>query len=1134
MANFVHLHVHTEYSLLDGLSKIKKLVPLVKEMGMEALAITDHGNLYGSIEFYKKCKEVGIKPIIGCEAYFTQGVRTERSGSERKINHQLLLCKDKTGYLNLMRLVSKSWIEGYYYKPRADWELLEKYHEGLIATSSCLAGVVPQFILKDQFDEAKASLIKYRELFKDDFYIELQDHPTSPEQITTNQALAKLSRELSIPLVATNDTHYTKKEDAFAQDVLVMINTQSTIDQVGRMSMMSTPDLYIKTPEEMTTAFQQYPDAIENTVKIAEKCNLELELDQWKFPIFKVPKGHTPESFLTKKVYDGAQDHYGKSLSDEIKSRLEVELEVICSKGYAPYFLIMQDFIIWASENDTATNTRGSAAGSLVSFVLGVTTVDPLIYGLPFERFLNKFRPSPPDIDLDVADNKRQQMLHHIVEQYGADKVAQICTFGKMLSRQAVRDVARVLGYPYEIGDRISKMIPPPKQGFPVTIDKALKEVAELKTAYDNEPDTKKILDAAKQIEDTARHISVHASGVVISQTDMNDFTAMQFETKGNKLITQLEMKACESVGLIKFDILGLDNLSILGDAMVKIRSRHGTVINIRKIPLDDKKTFDMLSRGETEGVFQMSSDGMTKWLKELQPTRVDDLMAMVALYRPGPMATIPEYIDRKRHPDKVKFLDPRMEKYLGNSYGLLVYQDDLLFSALYLAGYSWEEVDKFRKAVGKKIPEEMAKQKDKFTKGVLENGQTQEFADTLWKLFEPFQAYGFNKAHAAAYGMLAYQTAYLKANYPVDFMCAYLSAKSDVIEEVGKSIEECRRLDIVILPPDINKSHMDFEVEGDNGIRFSLTAIKNVGKAAIDAIINERNSNGLYSNFTDFVMRVDGQKVNKKTLESLVRTGLFDTFGERAAILASIDKIKQEVGKNNGKHDENQFSLFDEPKSDSAIRPSAPPDKFEVVAPMSEKDKLSLEKELLGIYISQNPLVKLLEPFTGLTLDDTTSCRQKPNESKVKLAVSINRIKEVMTKKSNSKMAFLTLEDTSGTIDAVLFPKSYEQYSPILSEGRAYYIEGKINMRSDELSIVIDSLSEKPPTSAARYDFTITVPKGTNQTQLMELNKLLKLNPNSQKGLIILPNGRQVALGFGVNYTPELQARINQILLLQ
>ncbi len=1130
MSDFVHLHVHTEYSLLDGLTKIKKLIPAVKEMGMNAIAITDHGNLYGTVEFYKKCKDAGIKPIIGCEAYFTQGDRKDKTGTEKKINHQLLLCKDNQGYQNLMRLISKCWTEGFYYKPRADWEILSQYHEGLIATSSCLAGVIPQFLLKDQYDEAKKQLLKFRELFKDDYYIELQDHPNIPEQITANQALAKLSRDLSIPLVATNDAHYLKKEDAPAQDVLVMINTQTTINTKDRMSMLSSPDMYIKSPEEMTEAFLEYPDAIENTVKIAEKCNVDIEIGKWYFPHFPLPEGKTAEEFLREKVYASATQHYGLDHSKEITERLETELHVICSKGYAPYFLIMQDFILWAETNDMATNTRGSAAGSLVSYMLGITNVDPLEYGLPFERFLNLFRPTPPDIDLDVADNKRQELLHHIVSQYGEDKVAQICTFGKMLSRQSVRDVARVLDYPYEVGDRISKMIPPPKQGFPITIPKALKEVAELKHIYDTEPDAKKILDFAMQIEETARHISVHASGVVIAPTPITDFTATQYETGGDKLITQLEMHACEDVGLIKFDILGLDNLSILGNAVVRIRKRHNININIRKIPLNDAKTFDMLSRGETEGVFQMSSDGMTKWIKELQPARVDDLMAMVALYRPGPIAVIPEYIARKKDPGKIKYLDPRMEKYLGKSYGLLVYQDDLLFSAIYLAGYSWEEADKFRKAVGKKIPEEMAKQKDKFTQGIIANGQTQEFADNLWKLFEPFQAYGFNKAHASAYGMLAYQTAYLKANYPTDYMCAYLSAKSDSLEDVGLAIEECRRLKIPILPPEINESDVDFEVINDS-IRFGFTAIKNVGKAAIQAILQERETNGKFSNFTEFIMRVDGQKVNKKTLESLIRAGVFDSFGERAAILASIERIRSEVGKLSNKHDKNQFSLFDTPTETTNVKPIAPPDKFDQVAPMPEKEKLSLEKELLGVYISENPLSRLFLPFAGIQADQCADCGTKPNEAKVKLIAVVTRIREVVTKKNNSKMAFVTLEDASTSQSGVLFPKTYTEILPILRENQAYYIEGKINIRNDELSIVIDKMTDTPPDTAPKYDFTINIPVQTSQTQLLALNKLLKLNPNSKKGLIIMANGKQIPLSYGVNYTQALKDKIDEIL---
>ncbi len=1135
MPDFVHLHCHTEYSLLDGLSKIKKLVPMAKEMGMTSLAITDHGVMYGAIEFYKKCKDVGIKPIIGCELYYTAGSRLDRAGSERKINHLLALAKDTQGYENLMTLSSIGFTEGFYYRPRIDWEVLQKYAAGLITTSSCLAGEIPQLILNDQYDTAKKRLKDYQELFKDDYYIELQRHPGIKELDQVNLALMKLSRELGIPVVATNDAHYLKQEDAFAQDVLLMVNTQTTVADKDRMSMYKTPDFYIKTPQQMASEFIDIPEAIENTVKIADKCNVEIELGKWNFPIFPIPGGKTAEEYLREKTYVMAKDYYGE-LNKEITDRLDMELNIICSKGYAPYFLIMQDLISWASVNDCITNTRGSAAGSLVSFVLGVTSVDPLVFQIPFERFLNVDRPTPPDIDMDISDDKRQKMLHHIVELYGKENVAQICTFGRMMAKGAVRDTARVLGYPYEVGDRISKLIPLGKQGFPMSIKKAFDIVGELKKIYDTEPDSKKILDSAMSIEDTARHISVHASGVVIAPQKITKYTPIQFETGGDKLITQYEMHAVEDVGLIKLDILGLDNLAILGNCVINVRNRTGQTVDLRRIPIDDAKTFQMLSSGQTEGVFQLSGEAMTKWIKELQPNRVEDLMAMVALFRPGPMASIPEYIARKRDPSKTTYLDERMKKYLDKSYGLLVYQDDCLYTSIYIAGYTWTEADKFRKAIGKKVPEEMAKQKDKFIAGAVTNGLTQQKAEEIFELIQPFTGYGFNKAHAAAYGMLAYKTAYMKANYPLEYMTAFLASKSDTIDEIGLAISECRRMGIIILPPDINESDDQFTIIDNKeslqggAVRFGLSAIKNVGDAAVEEILAERKINGPYKSFSDFCLRVSGQKVNKRVLESLIKSGAFDRFGERNAILATLDNIRSEMDKLSGKHDENQFNLFEDPNGVQAI-PIAPPDVFLSVPPMTEKERLSLERELLGVFISEDPLAKLLEPFAGLKLNSIAECQKLSNDSKVKLACNLTKIRPVVTKKNNSKMAFLGLEDTSGTITGVLFPKSYEQFQDKLIENRAYYLEGKVNIRNDELSILIDSLSDQPPQNAPKYDFTIVVPKGTTQSQLLELNTLLKTNPNGHKGLIILPNGKNIALGYGINYNAQLQEQIDKIL---
>ncbi|MFA6518568.1 MAG: DNA polymerase III subunit alpha [Candidatus Shapirobacteria bacterium] len=1131
---FTHLHLHTEYSLLDGLTKIKKLAQLLKDTGMNSCAITDHGNMYGAIEFYKTLTKAEIKPIIGSEIYVCQGSRFEKTSQNRKNNHLILLAKNQNGYKNLIKIVSLGHLEGFYYKPRIDWEILEKYHQDLICLSGCAEGEIAQLIINDKYTQAKAKAENYQQLFGEDYYLEIQRHPGLDQQETANAGLIKISREIGIPLVATNDSHYLKPSDAFAQDVLIMINTQTTINDKKRLSMADIPDFYVKSPEEMISQFADLPDAINNTQKITDKCNLEIEIGKWYFPKFKLPEGVTPEDKLREITYQKAKEHYG-TISSEVQERLDFELSIICPKGYAGYFLIMVDFIQWCEENDTATNTRGSAGGSLVSFVLGIVSVDPLIYQLPFERFLNQDRPTPPDIDLDIADDKRQAMLYHIIDQYGKDAMAQICTFGRMMARGAVRDTARALGYEYAIGDRISKAIPMGKQGFPMSIDKALEITPDLKQLYDTDPDAKKILESAKQIEGCARHISVHACAIVISPTTVNDFSPTQIESGGDKIITQYEMHAAEDVGLIKYDILGIRNLSFLGQSIINVRKTKNIDINLRKIPLDDKKTFDMLSRGDTMGVFQLGSEGMTKWLKELKPNRVEDLMVMVALYRPGPMDNISAYIDCKFGRKKPEYLHPNMEKFLGKTYGVLVYQDDILFTAIEIAGYNWVTVDKLRKAIGKKIPEEMALQHEIFVNGCVEHsGMTKDGSEKIWELFVPFQGYGFNKAHAASYGMLSYRTGYMKANYPVEYMCALLTAESGDTEKITDGIEECRHLGIVVSSPDINLSQKGFEMKENDqsldkmGICIGLSAIKNVGDIAIDIIIKERQDNGLYKSFTDFCLRVDGQKVNRKVIESLIRVGAFDAFGERNAMLAGLDQIKNTVARINAKKSTGQSGLFDDPSQPAITQ--APADVFPTVSPMPQKEKLALEKQLLGIYVTENPIAKILEPFSTLSLTKISSLPSSP-DANIKICGIITKAKTILTKKNSSKMAFITLEDETGKIEVVVFPKIYETSVNSLIEQKPIYLEGKTNVRDGNLSIIADFISENPPDTAPKYDFVIKIPKGTKQSQLISLNNLLKTNPNGHRGLIIMETGKNLPLPYGVKYTPELEKEIGTIL---
>lgn len=1153
-SKFVHLHLHTEYSLLDGLSKIPKLIAKVKELGMDSVAVTDHGAMYGAIEFYKQAKKENVKPIVGIETYVSlvdHTKRPEREKGEGKNYHLLLLAKDEEGYKNLMKLASIAQVEGYYYRPRIDHEVLAKYSKGLICTSSCALGEVARFLQDGDYKKAKATAEWYREVFGDDYYLEVQKHEfekfiedAKEEEVKKelqemhesegiiNKGVVKLSRELGIPIVATNDAHYIEKGDANAQDVLVCVATGKQVTDIKRLRFIDSPTFYVRSTEEMKSLFPDLPDALENSVKIAEKCNLEIStLGKWFFPKFSLPKGQEADKYLVKLAEKGLEEKFPKP-SKELKERLNHELTIINQKGYAPYFLIVMDLANWANEQGIVTNTRGSAAGSLVSFVLGITTVNPITYYLPFERFLNPYRPSPPDIDFDVADDRREEIIEFITKRYGKEKVAQVCTFGRMLAKAAVRDVARVLGYPYAVGDRISKMIPPPKQGFPVNVERALEMNPSLRDLYDKDADSKKILDLAHHLEGSARHISVHAAGVVVAPTDMTDFAPIQKEPSGDRIITQYEMHACEDVGLIKFDILGIRNLSILGSAIKIVGETRGKDIDIHKIPLDDKKTFEMLTKGDTMGVFQLSGSGMTRYLKELKPNKVEDLMAMVALYRPGPMAVIPEYIARKNDPKLIKYLDPRMKKFLGPSYGLLVYQDDLLFCALDLAGYTWEEADKFRKAVGKKIPEEMAAQKDKFIKGVVDNGQTEEFAESLWKLFEPFQSYGFNKAHAASYGMVAYQTAYMKANYPVEYMCALLTSESGDKDKVTEAINECRRIGVKVLPPDIDESDIGFKIVTekdsleDKGIRFGLSAIKNVGKAAIEAILIARKP-GKFVSLADFLSRVDARRVNKKVLESLVKVGALSKFGSRAAILSSLDELRARV---KPKSSTNQQDLFGE--GEQTLSSFGVNKILSDVPEFSDDELQSLERQLLGFSLSAKPIRELLGELSNYVTHKISEISPEQVHGEiVKVAGVVTEVRVVLTKNTSAEMAFVKIEDETGTLNVVVFPKIYERTRNVWVDYKPVLLSGKVDSRDDSPNLLVETVDTMQTIKDYESSVFVRIPSSTSVDSLKELKDLLMSHTGSQKVTLVFDGRRQITLPFGISWNEDLSHLISEVL---
>jgi len=1129
-AKFVHLHVHSEYSLLDGLPKISRLVRRAKELDMPAVALTDHGVMYGAIDFYKECTKEGIKPLIGMEAYVADK-------NNRENNHLLLLAADHEGYQNLMKLSTIAHLEGFYYKPRFDKETLAKYHPGLICTSACPKGEIAQLLSDNSYHKAREAVEWYQHLFGDRYFLEIQRHQyadyfdsvkdnfrlldklksLAKSEKTWVEGMVKLSRDLGIRLVATNDAHYIDQADATAQDALVCISTGKNTSDIDRLRYIDAPTFHLRSPEEMKNIFPDFPDALKNTLGVAEGCDVKIELGKWYFPNIDLPADQT----ATQALQDLA-----RTKTDRLHAkRLEYELEVICSKGYAPYFLMMADLVNWCTDHGIITNTRGSAAGSLVSYVTGITTVDPILYDLPFERFLNPFRPSPPDIDLDVADDRREEVISYITQKYGPDKVAQICTFGRMLARAAVRDVARVLGHPYVFGDRIAKIIPLGSQGFPMSIERALKESPELKTMYDSDPQVKQTVDLARQIEGNARHVSVHAAGIVVSPQPMTNYSPLQLEPKGSKIITQYEFHACEEIGLVKFDILGIRNLSILGAAARNIK------IDLNHLPMNDKATFAMLARGETMGVFQLGGSGMTKWLKELKPNRLEDIMVMIALFRPGPMANIPEYIARKNKKSPVTYLHPKMADYLDKSYGILVYQEDIMFTGLALAGYTWETIDKLRKAIGKKLPKEMAQQHEVFVEGCIKaSGMSKEEAEKIWELFVPFQGYGFNKAHAASYGIVAYQTAYLKAHYPVEYMTALLTAESGDTEKIVEAIEECRRIKIPVLPPDINLSKTAFSIDSGS-IRFGLSAIKNVGVVAIDVILKARQD-GLFTSFTDFCLRVDSQKVNKKVLESLIKAGAMDQFGKRAALLTALDKIRQ-LGTSISKlKSSGQTTFF--ASSEQSDRSDHLPEISEFAKPVL----LAMEKELLGFYLTEHPHAEKLARL-GQLITHRISELPSGNLSGMRVTIGgiIESCRNVITKNGNQPMCFCKVSDLGKSVEAVVFPKIYAATPGVWQADNLVLLTGRVEMRdtsaeetSDgalpDVTIIVDSAS----IFSGESPIAIDIPSGLPQSKLVALNSLLQSHPGSTPADLVFPS-KTLPLPYGLDWTPELGDQIRELL---
>jgi len=1085
MSNFIHLHTHSHYSLLNALPKIPELINAAKEGGMKALALTDSGNMYGAIEFYTECKKAGIKPILGLDAYLAQRSRHDKQhGIDNKRTRLILLAKNLNGYRNLIRLVTISHFEGFYYKPRIDKELLEKYKDDLICISPALSSEISNSATFNDYEKAREVGLWYKKIFGKDFYQEITHHPEIEKNAEKIEFLKKISLELDIPLLASQEVYYLNPEDKVARDTLLAVQNNG---EKWSSNFEDKADFSFLSSKQIEKNFKKFPEAIETSKKIADLCDISLELGKWVFPDYKLEAGKNHNQELRDLAYLGLKKR-NLPLTEEMNKRIDYELEIIKNKGYSPYFLVVADLLRFARENKIFSTTRGSAAGSMVSFLTFITTVNPIEYQLPFERFLNPERPSPPDIDMDFADSRRDEVISYAKKKYGEDKVAQIGTFGTMMARGSVRDVARALNFPYTLGDRIAKLIPLGAQGFPMTIDKALSEVPELKKIYKEEKDAKEIINMAKKIEGCARHISVHAAGVVISPTPLTDFIPLQLDPKGEgKIITQYDMHSVEDAGLLKFDFLGIKNLSILADAVSLVRNLEKKEIDIENIPLDDKKTFAMLSKGETVGLFQLNGAGLTRYLKELRPERIHDINAMVALYRPGPIESIPSYIERKNKAQLVTYLDPRMEEILSQSYGVITYQDDVMMIAIKLAGYSWMEADKLRKAMGKKIPAEMEAQKEKLLEGLIKNGLKKEKAEKLWKLIEPFAAYGFNKAHAASYGKVAYQTAYMKANFPTIYMSAVLTADSGDIEKIAEIVAECKRMHIAVLPPNVNESFGGFTAlppeAGDQKIRFGLNTIKNFGEGIAQTIIEERKKNGKYETLTDFLSRLKGQNLNKKSMEALIKSGALDDLGERGEMLQNLDNILIYLKEKNKESQNNQSSIFGimenhENSEELGLTPGKPAGKFE---------KLVWEKELLGLYISGHPLDQfdknIREKFFKIksiksSLTTTANLTQENGEqvlppsnegiistkTNVVLGGIIEDIKKINTKKGD-EMVFLKVSDYTDNVECVIFPRVLAEAKDIIKLESCIVIKGSFSERNGRPSVVVEKIKLISPT---------------------------------------------------------------------
>lgn len=1174
---FTHLHTHSHYSLLDGLAKIDDLIDRAVELKMESLALTDHGTMYGAVEFYQKAKKKGIKPIIGVEFYLApNGMHNKMPKVDEKRYHLLLLAKNNTGYKNLIKLTSKAHLEGYYYKPRIDKTLLKDHAEGLIATSACIAGEIPKKIIAKEYSQAEKIALEYKKMFDPGcFFFELESHHDLEHQDEVNDYLIKLGKKLDIPVVAANDIHYIYKDDDFVQDILLCIQTNRQVSDKNRLTMIGE-NYSMKSAEEMAEYFKDIPEAIENTQKIAEMCNVEVEFGKNYLPevglekyieIFKCSLS-SPDDALRKICENNINKKYfQKSLTEdqdsltggnaqkreEIKKRLEFELETIKKMGFAGYFLIVEDYVNWAKNNGIVVGPgRGSAAGSIVAYLTGITDLDPLKYDLLFERFLNPDRISMPDIDIDFADDRRDEVIEYAREKYGEDHVVQIITFGTMAARASVRDAGRALGYPYQFCDKTAKLIPPMTK-----MKDALENAQELKDLYKNDPAAKKLLDSAKRLEGVARHSSTHACGVVITPDSIDNHVPRQYASQDDRtIITQYSMKYIESIGLLKMDFLGIANLTIIQKALDIIRQEKNPEISLDDIPLDDKKTYQLFQEGKTVGVFQFESGGMKRYLKQLKPTDIEDIIAMVALYRPGPMDLIPEYIDVKHKRKQASYLHPKLEPILGKTYGVAIYQEQLLQIARDLAGFSLAEADILRRAIGKKIAELLNEQKNKFIEGCIKNNIEKGIAQKIFAFMEPFAGYGFNRSHAACYALIGYQTAYLKANYPAEFMAALLASDKDNLDRITIEVGECRQMGINILPPSINESFANFrtiEFQNKEAIRFGLAAIKNVGNNVVEAIVGERIKNGQYKSLTDLLERIDCKDLNKKSLESLAKSGAFDCIGERKEILDNMENILNFLKEIKKAKESGHRSLFDF----SPIEISQAKIHLDPVEPASKKDRLLWEKELLGFYISEHPL----DEFREFLEQNTTVSSKLSNlndGASVVVGGVIQKAQKIITK-SGKPMVFAPMEDAHGNYELIVFPKILEETMDVWQADAVIMARGKFSNKDGEKKVLCDKAkiisqedlnlfkqrvkkknklenkSENDPESHKSRDYlTISILDSSKANVLFQqiTSALKEQKPGKCQILIQIPKGSsnsKIATDFKIQYSETFISTMRQ-----